>query len=281
MSLTLLFLLSPLVFGQTVFTYVVGESENDPRYLYDQALLRLALDKTVPKYGEYKMVPARAGANIKRNEQDAVDDAYENFFTKLSYTPALAEKLAYVAIPADRGIVGYRVCFTSEKVKALLKDVETVEQLKEFSMLQGIGWADVEILKAAGFKVKTGTYYNGMFRMVAAGRVDLFPRGANELLDEWNANKDVKGLTYDESLAVYYPMPRFFFTNKKNQEAAKRVKDGLDLAFEDGSFQALWEKNYAESIKMVALDKRKIFRVGNPSLGGLDTAYEKYNYKPE
>ena len=271
----------PAVYAQTVFTYVVGEVNNDPRYLYDQALLRLALDKTVPEYGEYKLVPAKVGGNTKRNELDAIEDVYPNFFTKLSYAEEVAGKLAYVPIPADRGIVGYRVFFTSEKVREQLKSVDSVEQLKKFSMLQGIGWVDADILKAAGFNVKTGTNYDGMFKMVAVNRVDLFPRGANEMLGEWQSHKDVRGLTYDEALAVYYPMPRFFFTNKKNSQALSRVQKGLEIAYADGSFQDLWEEYYSDSIEMVALEKRRIFRVPNPGLSKLDLAYEKYNYDPE
>lgn len=273
-------ILSPTIWGQTVFTYVAGETENDPRYAYDQALLKLALEKTTDQYGPYKLSPSKLG-NQKRNIQDAVDNVYPNLFAKLSYDPTLKEDLIYIPIPADRGIVGYRVCFTSEKIKEELKTVTTVEQLKKYSMLQGIGWSDVAILKAAGFTVKTGTNYDGMFKMVAVNRVDMFPRGANELLGEWNLNKKTKGLTYDESVAVYYPLPRFFFTNKSNKEAAKRIQEGLEIAFKDGSFQSLWKEYYQESVDMIALEKRTIFRIDNPDVKGLDTAYEKYNFTPE
>ncbi|MBN2686178.1 MAG: hypothetical protein JXR40_12930 [Pontiellaceae bacterium] len=267
--------------AQTTFTCVAGETENDPRSAYEKALLKLALDKTVEKYGPYTLGQSKLGSNQKRNEQDAIDNVYPNLFVKLSYSERLTEELAYIPIPADRGIVGYRVCFTSEKIKQELSEVETLEQLKEFKMLQGIGWSDVEILKAAGFRVITGTNYKGMFKMVAVNRVDLFPRGANELLGEWELNKNVAGLTYDESVALYYPLPRFFFTNKKNTEALKRVQEGLEMAFKDGSFQKLWEQYYQDSVDMIALDKRKIFRIKNPDVANLDTAYEKYNYDPE
>ena len=267
--------------AQTTFTYVAGESANDPRYAYDQALLKLALEKTVEKYGPYTLQPSKLGSNQKRNETDAIENTFPNFFLKLSYSSELAKQLDYIPIPADRGIVGYRVCFTSEEIKRQLQEVQTIEQFKKFDMLQGIGWSDVAILKAAGFTVKTGTNYDGMFKMVAVNRVDLFPRGANEMLGEWNLHKDTKGLTYDESLALYYPLPRFFFTNRQNKEAAKRVQEGLEIAFEDGSFQALWREHYQDSVDMIKLDQRKIFRITNPSVTDLDPSYEKYNFNPE
>ncbi|MDZ7939284.1 MAG: hypothetical protein U5M53_13820, partial [Rhodoferax sp.] len=73
-----------------VFTYRPGESSKDLRYEYDTAVLRLALEKTVAKYGAYQLVPSpsmtflRAFESLSRN-------IYPNFFVKLSYEQKLVE----------------------------------------------------------------------------------------------------------------------------------------------------------------------------------------------
>lgn len=270
-----------LAHAEDVYTYATGEIENDSRYVYEQAVLKLALEKTVETYGPYKLIPSKVGSNVKRNEQQLIDGTYENFIVKLAYEPRLADQLAYIPFPVERGILGYRVFFTSEKIKGQLKDVTTLEQLKKFSILQGIGWSDVSILREAGFDVKTGTNYDTMFKMVAVNRADLFSRGVTELYGEWQARQDVKGLTFDESISLHYPVPRFFFINKKNQQALKRIQDGLEAAYADGSFQELWHKNFDEGLNVISLKNRKIFNINNPGVAGLDTSYEKYNYKPE
>ena len=85
---------------------------------------------------------------------------------------------------------------------------------------------------------------------------------------------------YDDSIALYYPLPRFFFTKKSNVTAIKRVEEGLVTAYNDGSFQKLWKEYYQSSVDFVNLQKRTLFRISNPFLGGIDKSYEKYIYHP-
>ena len=59
------------------------------------------------------------------------------------------------------------------------------------------------------FKVVEVSRYESLFRMVAINRFDLFCRGTNELLEEFNAHRDIPDLTYDEAISIAYPMPRF------------------------------------------------------------------------
>lgn len=116
--------------------------------------------------------------------------------------------------------------------------------------------------------------------MITKNRGDIFIRGANELYDEWNTNKHLNNLAFDKSFTLYYPLPRFFFTSKKNTEAIKRVKEGLQIAYNDGSLKKLWEKHYLKSIVFTNLKDRKVFRISNPFLDGIDKSYEKYLYVP-
>jgi hypothetical protein len=83
----------------------------------------------------------------------------------------------YVPFPIDRGVVGYRVAFVSKETKEKLKSVETIEDLRQFTFLQGTGWQDVDILRKNDFKVIESAYYEPMFKMVARNRADLFIRG--------------------------------------------------------------------------------------------------------
>jgi len=84
--------------------------------------------------------------------------------------------------------------------------------------------------------------------MVATGRFDLFARGANELLKEFGSHKKIKDLMYDKSIALYYPLPRFFFTAKSNTRAIKRIEEGLIAAYQDGSIEKVWKKQYGPSV---------------------------------
>jgi len=265
--------------AKTVFTYRSKETESDERRNYNKELLQLALEKTVVTYGPYKLVPSPM-MNAARSEIVAKNGTLENFFIKLSVSKKRMRDMTFINFPVDRGIVGYRVFWVSPRVRDSLKSVETFEQLSQFSIGQGIGWLDAKILKYNGFNVITGSTYEGLFKMVAKGRFDLFPRGANEIYGEIKSHPNIKNLVLDDSISLYYPLPRFFFTAKKNIEATSRIAEGLKIAYNDGSFLKLWEKHYRQSVEFVNLKFRKIFKIDNPFLQGVDNSYEKYFYHP-
>ncbi len=264
----------------TVFTYRQAESKLDQRYVYDHAVLQLALEKTRAKYGAFSLVPSPP-MNFLRAMHSLTANAYPNFFVKQSYEEQYVSsmKLTFVRFPVDLGIVGYRICFTNDETKQRLQSVNSLPDLQAFSMGQGYGWADVEILRSNGFNV-TQAPYESLFQMVAIGRFNLFCRGVNEFLEEWNRHKDIKGLTYDESIAIAYPLPRFFFTHPSNSKAAERIEEGILMAYKDGSLYELWHANYKESIDFAQLKKRKIFWLENPNLAQIDFNYRQYFCDP-
>ena len=261
-------------------TYHTQQSKDDKRFEYDISLLKLALEKTKKTHGDYLLVPLKMKVNYKRISNLDKLTNIENLVYKHSVTQERLEKHGYIHFPVDLGIVGYRIAFLSKEIKEKVKSINTLEELKNFSMLQGLGWLDVKILRQNGFKVIEGSSYSGLFGMVARNRADLFLRGANEIYNEWQTNKKIEKLTYDESFVIYYPLPRFFFTAKKNKKAINRISEGLKIAYKDGSLIKLWENHYKKSIEMTTLHKRKVFKLENPFIKNIDKEYEKYIYKP-
>ncbi|MEO0979515.1 MAG: hypothetical protein AAFY24_19780 [Pseudomonadota bacterium] len=260
-------------------TVMGPEAPADKRYEYDRAVIELALTKTEAKYGQFSVRDTPAGQNTQRALIEASNNKYSNFIIKASMSNDLPESLAIIPFPVDLGIVGYRVAFVSEENKKALSRVKSLEDLKEFEVIQGLGWLDTRILRHHGFRVRTNAEYQPMFSMAALGRSDLFFRGANELLEEWKAQKNIPGLAFDETISVYYPLPRFLVTARENRELIERVHEGLLLAYEDGSLQELWEDKYRASIDFANLGGRKIFRLENPFLEGLDPSWQQYVYQ--
>ncbi|WP_432452335.1 MULTISPECIES: hypothetical protein [unclassified Agarivorans] len=263
----------------TIYTCRGKESPNDIRAEYDIALFRLALDKTVSTHGEYQLniIP---NMNTSRGLKAALANTWPNFFTKQSVSKKRLEQLSYVDFPVDLGVVGYRIFFVSPQAKDKLDEVENIEQLKSFTIGQGIGWLDSEILKHNGFRVILGSPYESLFKMVAKGRFDLFSRGSNEIYAEYQVHQSIGDLLIDKRLALYYPLPRFFFSHHSNVEATQRIKQGLLMAYDDGSLMKLWNQYYADSIRLVELKNRKIFQIENPFLQGIDNSYQQYIYQP-
>ncbi|MBL4638799.1 MAG: hypothetical protein JKY76_05495 [Proteobacteria bacterium] len=271
---------SETAYSDTTFTYRANESKYDTRYEYDRRLLELALQKTEVKYGPFKLVPSKPGLNEKRVFLEVKKGTYQNFFLKQSVTPEHLETLLHIPFPLDRGVVGYRVAFVSESTRQKLTQVKTLEGLKQFTVLQGLGWVDADILRQQGFEVILSSYYDPMFKMVARDRAHLFLRGINEVLDEWQAHKHIKHLVLDDNVVIQYPLPRFFFTTKSNTDALNRVQEGILIAYHDGSLIDLWKEKYQASIDFSKLKNRRFFALENPIIKGLDDAYKQYNFDP-
>lgn len=280
LALGLLLTAPALARAALVVTYRTPESSLDRRYDYDNTVLRLALEKTRSEYGDFRL-QASPPMNYSRAIQDARSNVYPNFFVKLSYEDRFADQgLAYARFPIDLGIVGYRVCFVRPELKARLATTDTLTELKRYSHGQGQGWADAQILKANGFMVQEISDYENLFRMVAAGRFDLFCRGANELLEEYQAHRKLAHLDFDSSFAIVYPLPRFFFSHSSNKVALARVTRGLEIAYRDGSLQQLWRKKYQASIDFAKLRQRRFFRIDNPLIRKIDFDFQKYDFDP-
>ncbi|MFM4918359.1 hypothetical protein [Aeromonas dhakensis] len=273
-------LFSPLLPAADIVTYVSPESDRDLRSLYGQQLLQLALEKTRDSFGDYELRPAPSMSRT-RLRQVLQYNLYPNLLAIDSFPrPEGSHHLDYVRFPVDLGILGYRICFVSPKQQQAVARVRTLSDLQQFIHGQGRGWQDADILRAAGFKVQEVEGYERLFKLVVRGRVDLFCRGANELLSELDTHKDLGPLTVDQHLALYYPFVHLFYSHKENQRALRRIRTGLQLAWQDGSLQALWLKTYQPALAFARLDQRQLFRLDNPLLQGLDFDYHPYLYDP-
>lgn len=251
------------------------------RYVYDIEVLRLALEKTRSTEGDYELqaIPAASYARMLHSLRN---NAYPNMLLEISYNKRLEDSgdLTYINFPIELGIIGYRVCFVNPAVKEAVSQVKTLDELRQFSMGQGVGWADVEILRHNGFQVTEVSNYTSLFKMVAGGRFDLLCRGVNELMKEYQQYKVIGNLIYDETFVLVYRLPRFFYISKQSEVIKQRVEKGLKMAYADGSLQALWRKHNLQSIEFSQLSKRKIFYLDNPLINNLPKDYEQYFYNP-
>jgi hypothetical protein len=264
-----------------VISHKAPESLGDPREGYNNELIALALEKSKAQYGPYKLVEIPP-MNTARLLYTANANIYPNFLTEISYIDELTSNpdITYINFPVDLGITGYRVCFINPAIKDEVKKITRVDQLKKYTIGQGIGWADSAILRYNGFHVIEVQNYGSLFKMVAAGRIDLYCRGINELKKEYDAYRDITRLTYDESFVLTYALPRFFFLGAKNKEAKERMEAGLHLAYNDGSLLKLWHKHNDENLEFVKLKNRKIFKLENPYIQKLHTDFVKYYFDP-
>lgn len=263
-----------------IVTHKLPELNSTERVLHEVEVLKLALDKTVSEFGPFELrgIPPM---NRARTLVALSHNVYPNLILQMSYEDELAEqeKLAFIPFPLDRGALSYRVCFMRDSLNTAAKSITRIDQLKDYHFGIGIGWADGKILRHNGLRVIESNNVVSLFRMTKAGRIDFFCRGSSEFFYE-QQDPNSLGLTGDTHLALYYPLPKFFFAHKDSQAALDRVQKGLEIAYKDGSFNKLWSKRHLNTLERAQLKQRNLIKLENPLIKHLPRDYETYLYDP-
>lgn len=260
-----------------VISYRSPESDTDRRLDYATDLLRLALEKTRASHGPYRL-EHQDRMNKVRSIMVAKSNMHQNFFAVLSFDEAYAkEGLDYVRFPVHLGLIGYRICYSAPAARSGLAKVQTLGDLQKFSVGQGSGWHDVSVLQDHGFRVVTVPNYQSLFAMLGANRFDLLCRGVNDVSAEMQAHPD---LVLDRNFMLRYEMPQFFYTHQDNHAARQRLEIGLKRAYADGSLLSLFMQHFRSSIESSELSRRRVFKLSNSAVAGIDFDYRKYDLDP-
>ncbi len=246
---------------QSVRYFQVGQ-----RYTYMNTLLKLVLEQSRDKFGPFQleavsdMTHRRGRASLIQGDRIDVMASAVN--------ACLLELLRPIPIPIERGLLGYRVFFVNKQRADEFSAINSLNELNQsFSAGFGSGWVDHQILVFNQVPVVASSYYTSLFKMLAAGRFDYFPRGINEIwLEHEQFGKIFPNLGIERKLAFYYPYPRFFFVNKHNAILAERIEFGLKKIRNNGLFQELFEHHHQNAIEQTKISQRRVFELDNPLL---------------
>ena len=260
--------------AESAMTYIyhrdAGDVDQRNQYLW--RVLRGALEHTRAGWGDYTLEPSIAMHQKRRIYVLENNEAGIN----VSLFPAqrgLDDKLEPVRIPIDRGMLGYRVLLIRESDQPIFSAVKSLDDLKaiRFGLLDW--WEDVAIMQNAGMNVVPGTSYEGLFKMLDAGRFDALNRSSSEVVQEFELRrKDLPGVAIEKHLLLHYPMPAYFwFPNTEDgRHRAQRVREGLTAMLRDGTLRALFDQEFGPVIKRLDLDHRLLIELPNPLLGDND-----------
>jgi ABC-type amino acid transport substrate-binding protein len=246
--------------GAEVIRIPKPEFEGDRRTDYSLQLLQLALSKVST---EYRMEMAQ----IAMNQERAILEIEAGRTIDIVAMPSSAERearLLPIRIPIHRGALGWRIGLIRKGDQELLARVKTLRDLKGVRVAQGRGWPDTKILQANGISVITAPRDEGLFKMLEAKRFDYFPRSVMEIWDEQANNADT--LVVEPHLALHYYYDSYFMVNRKNTRLAEDIREGLERAIIDGSFDKLFQQYFGERIRKAQLETRTVIELQNPLL---------------
>jgi ABC-type amino acid transport substrate-binding protein len=241
----------------------------DSRYDYDWAVLRVAMEKTVPRFGPFELQQSTHVMSWQRIAQELQHPVGRiNVFAR-STSPELEKQFIPVRLPIDRGLLGYRMFLVREADLPRFAAVRTLGDLRKLRAGQGKDWIDVPILRNGGITVIEGSTYRGLFAMLDAGRFDFFSRGIDEAGREFQERRATyPNMALEPTLLLQYPLPLYFFLRRdaEGKLLAQRIEAGMEMMIKDGSLNALFQKYKGESIRSGALHKRRVLHLDNPHL---------------
>ena len=252
-----------------IVRYPKPEAEFDRRTDYPLRLLQLAFDKAG---AEVSLVPSRQVMPQGRALVQLKNGIDVDVVWSMTSRGREAE-LQPIRIPIYKGLIGWRIFLTHERELPRISEPHTLDQLRDYILVQGHDWPDTDILRANGFQVFGTPIYDTIFSMVAQRRADLFPRSIVEIWAEAKTHKN-KGIVVEPTKLLTYPTAFYYFVNPEDTELAWMIEDGLRTALADGSYDALFYEYHADLIERARLEERERYRLNNPLLPEL-TPLEK------
>ena len=224
-----------------VFIYPRSESAADTQYIYDYEMLRQALEATVATHGPYELQQSDTAMNQARAADEiAAGSGLVNIFAR-STSVEHEQRFVPIRIPIDKGLISYRVFLIRADMQPKFDAVNTLDDLRSYSVGSYPTWVDTKILREGGFKVVTGDSYEGLFRMLIARRFDFFSRSADEAYREFDERRELlPEMRVEDKVLLHFPTTRFFFVQRSEagQRLASRVEAGLNRMIKEGSFDA-------------------------------------------
>lgn len=169
-----------------------------------------------------------------------------------------------IRFPIFKGLYGWRLLLALPEVAARLRGVRKLDELRSFSLVQGLEWPDAGILQSNGLNVVVSPGYDAMFKQLRLGRVDAFPRSVEEVW--WELARHGQGLTVVPGLCLHYPAAIYYFVAPDETGLAAAIELGLHRMLASGAFDRLFMAHHREDLARAGLGRRRIIELRNPLL---------------
>ncbi|WP_338636841.1 hypothetical protein [Spirobacillus cienkowskii] len=259
------FLCNNYIFSQEIIKHSLSASQNDETLSYELMVLKLILDKSKQKFGDYKLVKSEKMSQSRSFQE--LNKSNPEVHVVATMTSIERESLTIpIRFCIFKGLLGVRIPIVLKKEKSRIENVKTFDNLKSLKAGQVFDWPDTTILQKNNINVITSLQYQNLYPMLERKRFDIFPLGALEVYEIADERQKEFDIDVISNWAIVYPIGYYFFVSKKNKKLAERINYGFISAINDGSFNKLFEKYNNEVLTKANLSSRKFFYLKNPIL---------------
>lgn len=231
---------------------------------YPLVLLKLALEnsgRTHTLESSIKMVQSRSLKELEHSQLVNVAWSMTSIERERIFKP--------VRIPLYKGLYGWRLLLTTQKKLPIFANIKNAVALNKIDFIQGHDWPDTDILRDNSFSVSTSTRYDALYSMLLKGRGDAFPRSILEVeweLQQLGPETDVRVVP---NIALVYPAAIYYFVNSKRPDIHQAIQSGLEKMHDNGEFDRLFQRYFAQTIKNAKLSEKTLIRLKNSHMSKL------------
>jgi len=237
---------------------------------YQFALLTLALDKTVKDYGPYQLsrvVRSYSTSRLRReiNRGEVVNVHAGPWRPLETREDKLPERSLRVNVSLFKDLLGYRKLLIRRADLERFKRIRQADELKKLVVGQANGWVDVDIYRHNGYAVNDTPTPASLFDMLARKRIDYIPISLTDVGTALNARPELAGeLMLLPDITLHFALPIIFYVNIHEPQMAERLEKGLNLARQDGSFERLFRRSFADELQLIREGSPRRFLLSNP-----------------
>lgn len=231
-------------------------SSADLRREYSKALLEQVMERTVPEFGPFTIEYADAHMERPRLLEALKDGKLINV-TAYPADAKWLKALRAVPVPTDMGLQSWRIALIDSRNQDRMHKLALPDGLKQLTAGVGSVWVTRASLQDNGYKFVTGSNYIGLFDMLVAGRFDYFPRGVNEIFQEYDLRKQAfPQLAVEDSILLHDNIPSMFFVSPRNPRLYKRIHAGMESLLKDGTLERFVLEHHRRSLLRAKLCSR-------------------------
>ncbi|MDX1677491.1 hypothetical protein [Arsukibacterium sp.] len=252
-------------------TVPAPRSLHDISHDYHMRLLNMALANSGIEHDKViiQQIPAISEGRAK---VELIKGSLINLYW-LGAETSLADDLIAIEIPTTRGLIGFRKFIIAKTQQQDFAAISSLSALSVKVACQGQHWADTTILSQAGLRVTTSVNYEALFKMVALGRCDYFPRGYHDVLLELEQRSAAyPELMRFDDIMLHYPFAVFFYVSKSAPELAAKLQTGMEIAAKQGQISELMRQHpLTKSVFPLIKGKPQyFFSIPNPTMSFTD-----------
>ncbi|TYK64961.1 amino acid ABC transporter substrate-binding protein [Colwellia echini] len=260
----LLTLCSSMAVAIDVVKLLGPQSGFDNKEAHKDAVIKRALEITIPEYGAYEIEKTSQSAVTGRALKMMQDGELVNLCIRIA-NEEWNQKTIPIKLPLRFGVNSYRLLLTNKVDLPKFANIQTLEDLKKLRVGLGRDWTITNVFRVNGFQTVESSNFEGTFSMLAHRRFDYIPRGINEVFEELSKRKDnLDTVVIEPTLALELKLATYAYVAPNQPRLAKRLQSGLTMMLANGELRQLFNDYYLDEIKHAGMRNRKVIKIDNP-----------------